>query len=65
MTRQDLNVFFQKLKLEPPKLEVKQCGQQYQCSLDVPDVCIDKGSMAGQTFKGPFHSLDANIDIVA
>lgn len=58
MARQELNVFFQKLKSQrQPSFDTVSCDEGFKCTLIIPDVETDKGNLVGQAFTGAgFHN---------
>lgn len=62
MTRQALNVFFQKLKMpDQPIIKTERAGDEHCCTLSLPNVHNEKGILNGQEFKGTSFLLKGNV----
>ena len=54
-SRQELRVFFQKLRLpNQPQIETIGVGNEVQCIVKLPDVHHDRGILAGMDFEGSY-----------
>jgi len=52
MARQEVTVFFQKLKMPEPKFESTQIDGDFHCTLSWQSIESDKGALDAQDFVG-------------